>query len=129
MVFGYNYIASTFNYVKSTLYNVNNITANFAGVSQNTKQAGELASRTATSVTGGMSLMKGGTDAAKALLCNDGPCFVISCIGCVADGLQIIGSYAPGPNVTVVVTMPVSWSCKTLVWLCRRDGTLPWGKC
>jgi hypothetical protein len=77
------------------------------------------------STTGGVLFGKGASDAAVAYACKDGVCFVVSCVGCVADALQFIASFAPGPNVTVIVTLPISAGCKTFVWACKNQ-TLPW---
>lgn len=75
--------------------------------------------------TGSCGLGKGAADAAEALACKDGVCFFVSCVGCTADTLQIIACWVPGPNITTVVTMPLSWGCKTFVWACKNK-TLPW---
>ena len=42
--------------------------------------------------------------------CLDGICAVVSTIGIAADGLQTCTSFIPGPNITAVVTMPISVS-------------------
>lgn len=68
---------------------------------------------------------KGVADAAEAYACKDGVCFVVSCVGCAADGLQIIAFWVPEPNITNLVTVPISWGCKTFVWSCKNK-TLPW---
>lgn len=75
--------------------------------------------------TGGILFGKGASDAAIAYACDDGVCFAVSCIGCGFDALQFIASFAPGPNVTVVVTLPVSAACKTFVMACKHQK-LPW---
>ena len=75
--------------------------------------------------TGACGLGKGAADAAEAYACKDGVCFVVSCVGCAADCLQIVACWVPGPNVTNLVTVPVSWGCKTFVWSCKNK-TLPW---
>ena len=75
--------------------------------------------------TGACGFGKGAADAAEAYACQDGVCFVVSCVGVAADGLQIIACWVPGPNITNLVTMPVSWGCKTFVWSCKNK-TLPW---
>ena len=71
---------------------------------------------------------KGSVDLAQAIACQDGVCAVVSAIGVTADGLQICASFIPGPNVTSVITMPISVGCKVFVWCCKRS-TLPWGSC
>lgn len=78
--------------------------------------------------TGSVAGAKGLVDAAEALVCQDGVCFVVSCIGTAADGLQILASFVPGPNATMIVTMPISYFCKTFVFCCKRS-LLPWGGC
>jgi hypothetical protein len=78
--------------------------------------------------TGSMGSAKGCSDALEAYACSDGVCFIVSCVGVTADGLQIIASFVPGPNITALVTTPVSLFCKTFVWCCKRSK-LPWGTC
>jgi hypothetical protein len=75
--------------------------------------------------TGAAGAAKGTVDLAEALACQDGVCAVVSAIGVVADGLQICTSFIPGPNVTAIVTMPVSVGCKVFVWCCKKSK-LPW---
>lgn len=75
---------------------------------------------------GAAGLGKGTSDAAEALACGDGVCFVVSCVGVAADTLQVMGSFAPGPNVTMLVTQPISVGCKVFVWCCKRSD-LKWG--
>jgi hypothetical protein len=80
-----------------------------------------------TGVTaGGAGLGKGTSDAIEAAVCGDGICFAVSCVGVAADTLQIVASFAPGPNVTMLVTQPISTGCKVFVWCCKRSS-LPWG--
>lgn len=88
----------------------------------------EYTSRLAGATTGSAGLAKGSVDALEALACQDGICFTISCIGCSADALGIAASFVPGPNVTLIVTAPISVGCKTFVWACKR-AKLPWGGC
>lgn len=78
--------------------------------------------------TGSVGFAKGSVDAMEALACRDGICFVVSCIGTSADGLQILASFVPGPNVTALFTTPVSWGCKVFVYCCKKSK-LPWGGC
>ena len=78
--------------------------------------------------TGACGLGKGTADALEALVCQDGVCFVISCIGISADSLTIAASYVPGPNVTSLVTIPISIGCKSFVWACKKSK-LPWKNC
>ena len=78
--------------------------------------------------TGAAGCAKGTVDFAEAVACNDGVCAVVCAIGVTADGLQICTSFIPGPNVTAVVTMPISVGCKVFVWCCKKSK-LPWGNC
>ena len=75
--------------------------------------------------TAGALFGKGAADAAVAYACNDGVCFAVSCVGCGVDTLQFLASFTPGPNITTVVTLPVSVACKTFVFACKNQN-LPW---
>lgn len=55
----------------------------------------------------------------ETVACQDGICAFVSAVDIGADGLQIC---TPGPNLTVIVTMPISVGC------CKRYK-LPWGSC
>lgn len=68
---------------------------------------------------------KGAVDAAQSYACGDKVCFVVSCVGCAADTLGFVANFVPGPNITQVVTLPVSTGCKTFVYLCK-SAKLPW---
>ena len=78
--------------------------------------------------TGAAGAAKGSVDFAEAVACQDGVCAVVSAVGVAADGLQVCASFIPGPNVTAVVTMPISVGCKVFVWCCKKSK-LPWGSC
>ena len=78
--------------------------------------------------TGAAGAAKGTIDLTEAIACQDGICAFVSAVGVAADGLQICTSFIPGPNVTAVVTMPVSVGCKVFVWCCKKSK-LPWGGC
>lgn len=78
--------------------------------------------------TGAAGAAKGSLDLAEAIACKDGICAVVSAVGVAADGLQICTSFIPGPNITSIVTMPISIGCKVFVWCCKKS-TLPWGSC
>lgn len=58
--------------------------------------------------TGAAGAAKGSVDFLEAVACQDGICAFVSGVGVVADGLQICTSFIPGPNVSVIVTMPLS---------------------
>jgi hypothetical protein len=78
--------------------------------------------------TGAAGAAKGAVDVAEALACQDGVCAFVSAVGVTADCLQICTSFIPGPNVTAIITMPISVGCKVFVWCCKRSK-LPWGGC
>lgn len=78
--------------------------------------------------TGAAGVGKGTVDALEALACQDGVCFVVSCVGTAADSVQICASFVPGPNMAAIATMPISWGCKTFVWCCKRSK-IPWAGC
>ena len=71
--------------------------------------------------TGAAGAAKGSTDLIEAIACQDGICAFISAVGVAADGLQICASFIPGPNVTTIVTMPISIGCKVFVWCCKKS--------
>lgn len=71
---------------------------------------------------------KGTLHFAETIVCNDGICAVVSAFGLAADTLQIRTHFIPDPNVTSVVTAPISVGCKVFVWCCKRSKLL-WGKC
>lgn len=77
------------------------------------------------STSAGALFGKGASDAVVAYACDDGVCFLVSCVGCGFDTLQFLASFIPGPNVTVIVTLPGSVACKTFVWACKNQ-VLPW---
>ena len=92
----------------------------------------ETADRTFTYITkltgattGAAGAAKGTVDLVEALTCQDGVCAFVSAVGVAADGLQICASFIPGPNVTAIVTTPISVGCKAFVWCCKT-AKLPW---
>ena len=78
--------------------------------------------------TGAAGAAKGTADFAEAVACQDGVCAFVSAVGVVADGLQICTSFVPGPNLTAIVTTPISVGCKVFVWCCKKSK-LTWGSC
>ena len=78
--------------------------------------------------TGAAGAAKGASDLVEAIACQDGICAFVSAVRVAADGLQICTSFVPGPNVTSIITTPVSVGCKVFVWCCKRSK-LPWGSC
>jgi len=98
------------------------------GVGDKLSDGGKVVSKITGASAGAAGLGKGSVDLAEALACQDGVCAVISGVGCAADSLQIIASFVPGPNITAVITTPVSSGCKVFVWCCKKSK-LPWGSC
>ena len=86
------------------------------------------ATKVTGATTGAAGVTKGTSDFAEAIACQDGVCAFISAVGVAADGLQICTSFVPGPNVTTIVTMPISVGCKVFVWCCKKSK-LPWRSC
>jgi hypothetical protein len=77
--------------------------------------------------TGEAILGKRASDAAIAYACEDGVCFIVSCVGCGFDALQFLASFVSGLNITSLITLPGSLCCKTFVWACKNQ-TFPWKK-
>ena len=68
----------------------------------------------------GSRAVKGTIDVIKSVACQDGICAIISDIGVCAEGLSMATSFLPGPNVTLVITVLISVSCKFFVFCCKR---------
>ena len=78
--------------------------------------------------TGAAGAAKGTVDLAEALACRDGICAVVSAVSVCADGLSMAASFIPGPNVTTVITVPISVGSKVFVYCCKKSK-VPWGGC
>jgi hypothetical protein len=107
--------------------NVNESTDNMVKIS-------ETADNTLTYVTkvtgisiGATGAAKGTVDMLEAVACQDGVCAIVSVIGVCADGLSMAASFIPGPNVTTIITVPVSVGCKVFVYCCKKAKRMPWG--
>ena len=94
----------------------------------------ETADKTVTYVTkvtgvstGAAGAAKGTVDMLEAVACQDSLCAVISGVGVCADSLFIAASFLSGPNVTTVVTVPISVGCKVFVYCYKRARKMPWG--
>jgi hypothetical protein len=112
------------NYTKS----INTVLEASTGIKNGVSSSLEWTSKLVGSTTGVAGAAKGAVDAAEAFACQDRVCFVVSCVGMTADGLQIAASFVPGPNVTALITTPVSIGCKCFVYCCKKSK-LPWGGC
>lgn len=109
------------NYTKS----INVLLEAPTGIKESADKSFTYISKVVGATTGSCGLAKGTSDAIEAFVCQDGICFVVSCVGVGADTLQILTSFVPGPNVTSIVTIPVSYGCKFFVWCCKRNS-VPW---
>lgn len=111
--------------VVQTVKNINDSTDNMVKIS-------ETADKTITYVTKvtGVSTgaAKGTVDMLEAVACQDGVCAVVSGIGVCADGLSIVASFVPGPNLTTVVTVPVSVGWKVFVDCCKKAKKITSGR-
>lgn len=65
--------------------------------------------------TGAAAAAKGSLGLTEVITCSDGVCAVILAIGVIADSLQICTSCIPGPNLTNIITIPISVTCKTFI--------------
>jgi len=99
--------------IVQTVRNINTATDNVVKISEKTDKALTYVSK-ATGVSTGAA--KGTIDMMEAIACQDGVC---------ADGLSIATSFIPGPNVTTLVTLPVSVFCKVFVHCCKRAKKYP----
>jgi hypothetical protein len=117
-------IKTVFTYVKS----LNELLKAPLTIKEGSEKTFIFVTKITGATTGAAGAAKGSIDAAEAFACNDGVCFIVSCVGVAADSLQVLASLAPGPNVTSLVTTPISVGCKVFVWCCKRSK-LPWGKC
>ena len=100
------------------LTNINKATGNMVKISN-------TADKTFTYVTKGIGISIGAAGAAKGTI--DMLEAVVSGVGVCADGLSMATSFIPGPNVTTVITVPVSVGCKVFVYCYKKVKKMPWG--
>ena len=117
-------VRKLYNYTKG----VNDLLQSPTLVGNAAKDGIEYVTKITGATTGAAGAAKGTIDALEALACQDGICFVVSCVGTIADTLQVTASFVPGPNVTALVTTPISVGCKVFVYCCKKSK-LPWGGC
>ena len=115
-------------FVPNKLIAINNSVDKIIHLPQTADKTFTYVTKVTGATTGAAGAAKGAVDLAEALACQDGVCAFVSAVGVAADGLQICTSFIPGPNVTTIVTMPVSVGCKVFVWCCKKSK-LPWGSC
>jgi hypothetical protein len=115
-------------FIPNKIIKINSALEKALGLPEKAEKGFVMGTKVLGAGTGAAQAGKGSADLAEAIVCQDGVCAVVSGIGLAADCLQICGSFVPGPNVTVAITVPVSYFCKTFVWACKRSK-LPFGGC
>ena len=113
--------------VVSTINNINDSTNNMVRITETADKSLTYVTKVTGVSTGTAGAAKGTVDMLEAIACQDGVCAVVSGIGVCADGLSIATSFIPGPNVTTVVTVPISVGCKVFVYCCKKAKKMPWG--
>ncbi len=126
MVLGFAKIGKILAFIPNKLIAINNSVNKAVGLTDKADKLYTHVTKLVGLSTGSAGVAKGSVDLAEAIACQDGVCAVVSAVGVAADGLQICTSFIPGPNVTSLVTMPVSIGCKTFVWCCKKSK-LPFG--
>lgn len=112
------------NYTKA----INTLLEAPTGIKEYTDKTVTIVTKVTGATIGSLGAARGTVDMMEAYVCNDGVCFAISTIGVCADLLGFATSFVPGPNVTSLVTIPLSTFCKCFVWNCKRSN-LPWVGC
>ena len=115
-------------FVPNKLIRLNDSINKVINLPETTSKTFTYVTKVTGATTGAAGAAKGTVDFAEAVACQDGVCAFISAVGVAADGLQVCTSFIPGPNVTAIVTMPISVGCKVFVWCCKKSK-LPWGGC
>ena len=115
-------------YIPRKVVAINNAVNKLAGLPEKVDKSYTIITKVTGATAGTAGAAKGSVDFLEAVACQDGVCAFVSAVGVTADGLQICASFVPGPNVTVVITTPISVGCKVFVWCCKRSK-LPWGGC
>ena len=113
--------------VVSTIRNINDSTDNMVRITETADKSLTYITKVTGVSTGAAGAAKGTVDMLEAVACQDGVCAVVSGIGLCADGLSMATSFIPGPNVTTVVTVPISVGCKVFVYCCKKAKKMPWG--
>ena len=115
-------------FIPNKIISINNNVNKIISLPETADKTFTYVTKVTGATTGAAGVAKGTVDLAEAIVCQDGVCAVVSAIGVCADGLQICTSFIPGPNLTAIVTIPISVGCKVFVWCCKRSK-LPWGGC
>lgn len=114
--------------IPNKLISINKNRDKIISLPQSTSQTFTYITKITGATNGAAGVAKGSIDFAEAIACKDGICATVSAIGIAADSLSIYTSFIPGPNMTTVVTTPISVGCKVFVWCCKKSK-LPWGGC
>jgi hypothetical protein len=123
-----NLIKGVIMYLPNKVIQMNSFAGSVAGLPTKVDKILTFWTKLIGATTGTAGIAKGTSDVMVALKDCDHVCAVISGIGVSADMLQVATTFVSGPNVTMVLTTPISVGCKTFVWCCRR-GKLFWGGC
>ena len=113
--------------VVKTIKNINNISDNAVKISETADKTLTYVTKVTGVSTGAVGAAKGTIDMLEVIACKDGVCAIVSGVVVCADGLSIATSFIPGPNVTTVVTVPISVGCKVFVYCCKKAKKMPWG--
>lgn len=105
--------------------NINDSTDSMVRISDTADKTLTYVTKVTGVSTGAAGAAKETVDMLEAIACQDGVCAVVSGIGVCADGLSIAASFIPGPNITTVVTLPVSVGCKVFVYCCKKAKKMP----
>ena len=114
-------------YVVGTIKNINQSTDNMVKISKTADKTLTYVTKVTGVSTGAAGAAKGTVDMLEAVACQDGICAIVSGIGVCADGLSMAASFIPGPNMTTLITVPVSVGCKVFVYCCKKAKRMPWG--
>jgi hypothetical protein len=114
-------------YVVGTVKSINDSTDNLVKISETADKTLTYVTKVTGVSTGAAGAAKGTVDMLEAMACQDGVCAVVSGVGVCADGLSMAASFIPGPNVTTIITVPVSVGCKVFVYCCKKAKKMPWG--
>ena len=115
------------NILAQTIKNINSSSDNLVKISETADKTLTYVTKLTGVTTGSAGVAKGTVDMLEAIACQDGVCAVISGIGVCADSLSVAASFIPGPNVTTLITIPVSVGCKVFVYCCKKAKKMPWG--
>jgi hypothetical protein len=97
---------------------------NFIGKTRKLPKSLTVASKIFGTSTFTVGLVIGIEDLLHSISAKDGVCAVVSTIGCTADVVQIAASCLPGTSYITLVTIPISATCKIIVWYFKRSKTL-----